>query len=270
MIRFLSFTSGSCGNCALLLSGAPGAERGILVDAGVSLRRMRKVLQEHHLDYDCLDAVLVTHDHLDHIRHLGAYCKKLCLPVYAPAQLHAALTQHTFTRDWIGPCRRELRTGEWMPLTPAMEVRAFEVPHDATQTLGYALRIGAHRFVLMTDLGQLTDEALSLAREADTVVIESNYDVDMLLGGSYPHVLKMRICQGAGHLSNDACAEAVGRFWHPGLKNLFLCHLSENNNTPQKALAATSAQLRALGAETTTVLRLLPRYVATPLFNLEP
>lgn len=269
MIRFLSFTSGSCGNCSFLGIGRDGRTHGVLIDAGVSLRRMRQTLQDHQLDFDCIDGVLVTHDHLDHIRHLGAYCKRLGIPVFATATLQRALSYHPFTRDWIGPCRRELVEEAWNAVAEDITVQPFELPHDATQTVGYAIRIAGHRFVLMTDLGALTPRALELAREADTVVIESNFDVDMLLGGSYPHELKMRICKGSGHLSNDACAEAVASFWHPGLKNLFLCHLSEQNNTPQKALDATSAQLRALGVPPgQTALRLLPRYVATPLFNL--
>ena len=272
MIQFLSFTSGSCGNCCYLglaPDGPLGRTHGILIDAGVSLRRMRKDLLDNGLDFKCIDAVLVTHDHLDHIRHLGSYCKRLRVPVYTTPQLHEALLLHTFTRDWIAPCRKDLQEGEWLEVAEDISVRYFEVPHDATQTVGFAIRIGGHRFVLMTDLGRMTEEALDFARQADTVVIESNFDVDMLLGGSYPYELKMRICKGAGHLSNDACAEAVGRFWHPGLRNLFLCHLSEHNNTPQKALQATSERLRSLGVKPgETALRIMPRYFATPLFIL--
>ena len=264
-LRFISFSSGSCGNCYYL-----GAEngRGLLIDAGVSLRRLKQGLQAVGLDYGAFDAVLVTHDHLDHIRNLGSYCKKLCRPVYASSELHNALAYHTFTRPHIAGCRRDLAEDTWNPIGEFL-VRYFVVPHDATQTCGFAIRHGERLFVIMTDAGRVTDEAVELARQADTVVVESNYDVDMLMGGPYPHELKMRICQGNGHLSNEECAGAIRRFWHPGLRNLFLCHLSENNNTPEKAYASAKHALEELGVPDGTVsLRTLPRQYASPLFHL--
>ena len=269
MIRFLSFSSGSCGNACLLMQENPGeAPSGLLIDAGVSIRRMKKVLEANGLDFDCFQAVLVTHDHGDHIRNLGSVCKRLSRPVWTTPSLHQALLHHPFTYLEIGPCRRDLPEGAWTRIG-AFEVRWFEVPHDATQTVGYAIRCGEELFVLMTDLGRMTDEALHWARQAQTVVVESNFDVDMLLGGDYPHELKMRICQGYGHLSNDACCQAIRDFLHPGLRNLFLCHLSGNNNTPQLAYRQAAETLRELGVEPGTVnLRVLERGIPSPLLNL--
>ena len=265
MIRFLSFSSGSCGNCYLLL----GSEGGVLIDAGVSFRRIKKVLQSVSLDCGCFQSVLVTHDHGDHIRNLGSICKYLSRPVYTTPTLHEALAYHPFTWREIGDCRRDLQADVWNPVAEGIEVQYFEVPHDATQTVGYAIRCEGHLFVLMTDLGHVTEEALAWASEAETVVVESNFDVDMLLGGDYPHVLKMRICQGAGHLSNDACGDAIRRFMHPGLRNLFLCHLSGNNNTPRLAYDNARAVLDDLGVAPGTVhLRVLERGVPSPLLML--
>lgn len=264
-MRFLSFSSGSCGNCYLLL----GSSSGVLIDAGVSIRRMKKILEGYGLDLDCFQSVLVTHDHGDHIRNLGSICKRLSRPVWTTPVLHEALARHPFTRLEITGCRRDLDPDAWNAVTEDFEVQYFEVPHDATQTVGFAIRCEGHLFVLMTDLGHVTEEALAWASEAETVVVESNFDVDMLLGGSYPHVLKMRICQGAGHLSNDACGDAIRRFMHPGLRNLFLCHLSGNNNTPHLAYDNASSVLSELGVEPGTVhLRVLERGVASPLLNL--
>ena len=174
----MSLSSGSCGNCYYL----GGPDGGILIDAGVSLRRLKKTLLENGLDMDSFSAVLVTHDHLDHIRHLGSFCKKLCIPVYTTDVIHGALSRHTFTSDHITPCRRILSDGEWNEVA-GMKVRYFIVPHDATQTVGYAIEVDGHRFVIMTDVGRMTDEAVEFARQADTVVVESNYDMDMLMGG---------------------------------------------------------------------------------------
>ena len=274
MLRFMSFSSGSNGNCYFLHDGTGG----IIIDAGVSLRRLKKYLTERGFGLDSFQAILVTHDHLDHIRHLGSWCKRLGKPVYATAVLHEALSHHTFTRDWIAPCRRILNEGETVvdlgTGQAGPSVRYFVVPHDATQTVGYFIEWNDVGFFLMTDAGRVTTEALEYASGADAVVFESNYDMGMLIGGPYPHELKMRICKGNGHLSNDECAEAVRRFWHPGLKNIFLCHLSENNNTPALAFEATAEALRSipagdgLSAKDITNLQTLPRTTPSQIYVL--
>ena len=191
-------------------------------------------------------------------------------PVYATAKLHAALATHSFTKDCIASYRKFL--GESVTEIDGFKVRHFEVPHDATQTLGYQIEIDGYRFFIMTDVGRVTDEAVALARECSTVVIESNYDVDMLWGGPYPAELKMRICSGNGHISNDECAEALKRIWHPSLDHIYLCHLSENNNTPQAAYRASSAALaEAMGVAVEELDRLvcLPRTCPSQTFILK-
>lgn len=279
MLKFLSFSSGSCGNCYFLTDGS----HGLLIDAGVSVRRLKKTLSDHGLGADSFQAVLVTHDHLDHIRHLGSYCKHLQKPVYATNVLDEALRWHTFTKDYIASCIRTLPDGEPLriildPAAPEESmplVSHFIVPHDATQTIGYFIEWNGVRFFLMTDAGRVTDEAIEYARRADAVVFESNYDTAMLIGGPYTHELKMRICQGNGHISNDECAFAIRRFWHPGLRNLFLCHLSENNNTPSLAFESAAAALRSISvgngltAKDVTNLQTLPRTSASVMFTLE-
>lgn len=264
MPKFLSFSSGSAGNCYFLGSGS----KGIVIDAGVSLRRMKKALELHGMDFSSFSSILVTHDHLDHIRNLGSYCKKLCKPVYATPTLHGALARHTFAAPYIDSCRHDLAEGVWNDID-GFQVRCFQVPHDATQTVGFAIAIDGHKFVIMTDIGRMTEEALSFAQGADTVVIESNYDMDMLMGGSYTYELKMRICKGNGHLSNDECALAIKAFWHQGLRNIFLCHLSENNNTPQLAYACAFAALSEIGVPPGAIhLEALRRRDVSPLFEL--
>ena len=268
MLRFMSFSSGSCGNCYYLEHEDASGKHAILIDAGVSLRRLKQILFANGLSEDSFSAVLVTHDHMDHIRSLASYCKKLKKPVYATAVLHSALASHSFGSPFLGQCRRDLAEGAWNDIC-GFQVRYFVVPHDATQTVGYYIVAGDRRFVIMTDIGRMTDEALQYASEADTVVVESNYDMDMLISGPYTHELKMRICQGHGHLSNDECAFAIHKFWHPGLKNIFLCHLSDHNNTPEMAWKSAHEALRHLGVEDGTVnLRALPRQTPSPMFNL--
>ena len=266
-VRLMSFTSGSCGNGAYIgFEDGPG----ILIDAGVSVRRVRRELQDRGVDLSSLAAVLITHDHFDHIRHLGSYCKHFALPVWATPKLQRVFATHFFTKDWIGGCQREFPADGWAEVAPGISVHAFPVPHDATDTVGFAIRIGEERLVWMTDLGEVTAEAMSLAREATAVVIESNYDPHMLMHGNYTWQLKMRIGTGGqGHLSNDACAEAIRAFWHPGLRNVFLCHLSGNTTTPSMAMSCASAALRiAVGPEAPTRLLYFPRQLPTPLYSL--
>lgn len=283
MIRFLSLSSGSCGNCYFLSLEQEGKpQAGLIIDAGVSLRAMKKALTAEGYSTDSFSNILVTHDHLDHIRHLGSFCKHLRKPVHATSVLHAALARHSFTSEYIGMCRSDLKEGEWNEIIPGrVSARYFVVPHDATQTVGYALLLDGLKFVIMTDLGHMTQEALNFARQADIVVIESNYDRRMLLNGPYPQELKARICQGNGHLCNEDCAEAIRQFYHPGLRHIFLCHLSENNNTPELAFACASKALESLGFERTydrsslffcedrsVSLHALPRKVPSSFFNL--
>ena len=260
---FESFSSGSCGNCYYLGNGTDG----ILIDAGVSLRRLKKYLADMGLSYDSFSCVLVTHAHLDHIRHLGAFCKRLRKPVFTTAEIHDTLSRHSFTMDHIGPCRRDLEVGVWTAIRPEISVRPFVVPHDANQTVGYSVDFGGYKFVIMTDIGRMTDEAVCLAREARTVVIESNYDIDMLMSGPYPHELKMRICEGCGHLSNDECASALKRIVNATVENVFLCHRSENNNTSKLAYDCARAALVEIGMGDVS-LRVLPREYPSPEFVL--
>lgn len=270
MIKFKSFSSGSCGNCYFLGLEEDGVmTAGIIIDAGVSPRRLKKELAAEHLSFDDFSAVLVTHDHMDHIRSLGAYCKHLGKPVYSTPEILEALSRHTYTLEYISAVRRTLSYESWNEIVPGkISVKYFIVPHDATQTVGYAIMIGGRTFVIITDAGDITAEALSYTSHAEIVVIESNYDLDMLMGGSYTYDLKMRICKGFGHLSNDKCAAAIKKFNHEGLKHVFLCHLSENNNTPQLALECSRKAFKELGIENTVTLRALPRQTPSPLYTL--
>ncbi|MBR1487897.1 MAG: MBL fold metallo-hydrolase [Bacteroidales bacterium] len=272
-IRFKSFTSGSCGNCYFIgiFDESGACEAGVLVDAGLSPRRLKKELAAEGLCFDDFAGLLVTHDHNDHIRSLGSYCKHLRKPVWTPPELAGALSRHFITGEYYGPCRRTLAPG-WNELVPGrISAQYFAVPHDASCTFGYALLLDGYRFVIMTDIGRMVPQVLAFARQADTVVIESNYDLEMLRHGPYPKVLQDRICGGHGHLSNAECAEAIRDFLHPGLRNIFLCHLSEHNNTPELAYQTSSGILQEYIRQSDIRpprLCPLPRMTASPLFIL--
>ena len=283
-IKFKSFSSGSCGNCYFIgIFNETGAcEAGVLIDAGFSPRRLKKELEREGLCFDDFAGLLVTHDHNDHIRSLGSYCKHLRKPVWTPPSLGNALSRHFITGEYYDRCRHVLAPG-WNELVPGrIRAQYFEVPHDASCTYGYALLLDEYKFVIMTDIGRMVPQALSFARQADTVVVESNYDLYMLRHGPYPKDLQDRSCGGHGHLSNEQCAQALRDFAHPGLKNVFLCHLSEHNNTPELAYSTSAEALKeAYGPLPPDVLfgnglqdarppRLcpLPRMTPSPMFVL--
>jgi len=263
MVTFISLSSGSNGNCYYL-----GNERtALLVDLGIGGRTVKKRLADVGIDISSIEMILVTHDHIDHIKYLGPAAQKLSVPVFATAVLHEAFEHNFATRGMIAGCRRVIRK-EVFHENRGVKFVAFEVPHDATETVGYFIDFFGEKFVFMTDLGEVPDTAKDYCRIADHIIIESNYDMDMLLRGPYSRELKERIIQGHGHLGNDQCASTIIQVWHPGLKDIFLCHLSENNNTPELAYKCAYRALEECGANvgTQTKLYCLPRREASPLF----
>jgi len=263
-IRFQSFSSGSCGNCYFIGIEEEGRiEAALLLDAGVGPRSLKKHLAVSGLKPEDIDGILITHDHMDHVRSLGTLCKYLKKPVWTTETLHKVLSNSHFYREWFPSCGKILDDG-WNSLCGGrIMVKWFELPHDASQTVGYAMILDGFRFVLMTDLGRFTPQAKAFCSQADSVVIESNYDREMLIHGPYPEDLKRRISEGHGHLSNDECAEAIRSFDHDGLRSVFLCHLSDHNNTPQLAFEASRP---SLPPEKRLVP--LPRQVPSPMFEL--
>lgn len=242
MARFLSISSGSNGNCYWI-----GNEKtSLMIDAGIGYRTIRQRMEKAGEDLSSVRMLFVTHDHVDHIRGLSSLAWRLSVPVYAPARLHDALSRHKAVGPELAGSRRVLRPGYEEEMR-GVKCIAFEVPHDATQTLGYSLDFFGTRFVFMTDLGKVPEYAFGYCASADYVIIESNYDMDMLMGGPYPPDLKARILGDFGHLSNDACAAAIKRIWHPGLRGIFLCHISKDNNTPQLAYDTARRALVSLG-----------------------
>lgn len=263
MGRFLSISSGSNGNCYYI-----GNERtALIVDAGVGFRTLKSRLAGAGEDVSSVEMIFVTHDHVDHIRGLASVAGKLSVPVYATARLHDALSRHKAVGPGLSGSRRVLRAGFESEMR-GVRCTGFEVPHDATQTLGYRIDFFGTRFVFMTDLGYVPDYAYEYCASADYVIIESNYDIDMLMGGSYPPDLKARIMSECGHLSNEACASAVRRIWHPGLKGVFLCHLSKDNNTAGLAYDSSLRALASIGISVPEdlLLECLPR---SDVFSME-
>ena len=214
-----------------------------------------------------MSLILVSHDHWDHIKSLGTYVERFHKPVYGTKELFKALEHHFCTAGCIRSERNILEKGQTVNVC-GFSITPFEVPHDAEDTVGYHICTEGHRFTFMTDIGAPTDEAVYYASMADHLIVESNYDLDMLLNGPYPPELKARIRNGHGHLANDQTAALLQRCWHSELKDVFLCHLSEHNNTPALALASARQALDLVGGSSIRLVA-LPRTEPSLLYEWE-
>lgn len=237
---YFSIASGSSGNCSLYIAG----NTRILIDLGVSVRRLTAALRRLGLTIDMLDAVLLTHEHIDHIKGLATFVKRHDVPVYATrGTAEVLLSKNPDAKKLLRP----YWGGEAFTVG-TVDVQSFLTPHDAAESVGYILRTHNHTFGFATDLGFLPAAVKKLLLGCDTVVLESNHDLDMLRTGPYPWPLKQRVGGSHGHLSNPDCAACAVELAESGTSTIILAHLSEHNNTPVTALRETRMALDAAGA----------------------
>lgn len=222
--------SGSKGNSLLVVSGRTR----LLIDAGLSSRELCRRLALTGVSPEDLDAILVTHEHVDHVRGLGLLSRRYRLPVYLHHEVAAVLA------DNHRPARMvEFTTGMEIPVGD-LGVKAFPITHDAQAPVGFTIRGLAGKMGVATDLGIATRLVAEELCQCQTLVLESNHDEEMLRDGPYPWPLKQRIKGNHGHLSNDDSAGLLETLCWEGLKTVFLAHLSETNNHPE--LARKSAE----------------------------
>lgn len=227
---FFSLGSGSSGNCSYLGNGSYG----ILIDAGIGMRTIKKRLAENGIDLTSIRAVLITHDHLDHIKSVGALGEKLYIPVYATRKVHRGIEGCRFIQDKLNGSRRYIEKGEPFRIED-FTITAFDVPHDSIDHNGFFFQFANQTLTLATDVGAITEEISAYVQKTNHLVIESNYDEEMLRAGRYPYMLKQRIASGTGHLSNRQTGEFLAGVYSRRLQNIWLCHLSADNNHPELA-----------------------------------
>ena len=247
-MRVIFLASGSSGNAALIESGG----RAVLLDAGLSARELLRRVDAAGACDVRIEALLLTHEHVDHVRGARVLARRLNIPVIATeGTLREASRCLADVPETIAIARSER-----MDLA-GMRVTSFATAHDASEPVGYAFQDRrARRVVIATDTGVVTESTREALRGANVVGIESNHDVTMLDRGPYPPFLKRRIASDHGHLSNDDAAEALRELAWSGLGSVFALHLSEQNNTPGAAHAALSPSLaRVAGAGLATVGR---------------
>lgn len=243
MAKFISLGSGSSGNCYYFSTDTTT----ILIDAGLSMRKMRTHLKGFGLSLDKVDAVFVTHDHADHIKAVGDLANEMNKPIYATQLVHEGINRNYCISSKLTEKHiRYVHKGEQITIGD-IRITPFEVPHDSTDCVGYMLELDGAVFCLITDVGQVTPIIEEMVSRANYLVIESNYDQQMLLAGKYPAHLKGRIQSGRGHLSNALTAKLIAEHCSPALKHIWLCHLSQENNHPELARITVDTTLRGYG-----------------------
>ena len=245
MLNFISFGSGSSGNCYFFYNDTDN----LMVDVGVGIRTLKKHFSNYGLSLSQIQNIIVTHDHADHIKSVGCISKDFHIPVYATATV--------------------IENGVMQKLGN-FNITSFHVPHDSMDCVGYQIEHEGMTIVLATDVGEITDEIRKAISVADYLIIEANHDEAMLMSGPYSAYLKQRVSGPNGHLSNKNCAKVIAEEASEKLKHIWLCHLSEENNHPELARITIEQTLAEAGKPIGGSLKLdvLKRKIPTGVFKL--
>ena len=251
MVRMTVLASGSRGNTAILSSSGTS----ILIDAGISCRETLRRMHRAGEDPSMLSAIVITHEHQDHVSGLAVLARRLKSPVYITGHTHQEWQR------WVrGPATRQtqlyedddkahldrcehFRAGVKFQIGD-IEILPFTIPHDAVDPVGFVFRTEGLKIAMATDLGYMAANIKMHLRGCDALILESNHDLEMLRGGPYPWSVKQRVMSRVGHLSNDSLADFFSTDYDGGAAFLVLAHLSESNNHPELALRSAE---RALG-----------------------
>ncbi len=243
MLNFISLGSGSSGNCYFLFT----ENDGLMIDVGIGVRALKKYFHDYGLPLTRINNILLTHDHADHVKSVGSLSHELNIPVYATRKVHVGVgknycVRHKIDSNWV----KYLTKGDTLKIND-FTITPFGVPHDSSDNVGYLVEYEGIRFCLITDVGHVTEEIRTFIGKANYLVLEANYDMEMLVRGNYPQYLKDRILSDDGHLSNKECGLALAECATPLLRKVWLCHLSKENNKPELAQICVEHILRSHG-----------------------
>lgn len=243
-MKFCLLSSGSTANCTFISSGRTR----LLIDAGLSRREVFNRLSAIGERAEDLDAILITHEHTDHIGGLVVLARKLDVPVYITERAAPAVAWDDYEPKLVTfQAGTRLRVGDF-------EVDSFTVPHDAIDPVGYLLRAEGLRIGVATDLGYVPESVRYHLRETDLLVLESNHDLEMLKVGPYPWWVKQRVMGRHGHLSNENASDFIRQDMDPRTATVVLAHLSAHNNHPELARLVATQALCERGLETRLVV----------------
>ncbi len=242
MLNFCSLYSGSSGNCLFVES----ENTKLLIDSGVSLKKIENGLEALNVPSSSLDGILVTHEHSDHVQSLGNMSKKYNLPVFANSQTFDAMPKQTdkITTENI----KKISIDEKFFIND-IEVNAFSIPHDAANPCGFTLTCGNDKISIATDIGHITNDILKKLEGSSFILLESNYDTEVLKYSKYPFNLKKRIAGPTGHLSNEMAGKVINYLIHDNLKTAMLGHLSKESNFPELAYQTVVDEIMGAGTD---------------------
>ena len=227
-MKFCPLASGSNGNSVFV-----GTEHTkILIDAGISGRKIKESLEEIKVSLEEIDALFITHEHVDHIKGAGVISRKYNIPIYATPGTWASMCEEI---GKIGRNNIRYVYGGEICVCNDIQLYPFEIPHDAAEPVGYSIVADGCKATVATDLGHVTETVKENIYGSDILLLEANHDVEMLKRGSYPWPLKKRILGDLGHISNETAGNLLSEIMTSRLKYVFLGHLSQENNTPHMA-----------------------------------
>lgn len=235
---FCPLASGSKGNCIYLATSSTK----ILIDAGLSTKATQEKLAEINVDIRDIDAILITHEHSDHIQGLKVMAYKMGIPVFANTDTAKGIVEQF--RDC--PKFKIFSTGETFEFGD-LEIHPFSIPHDTLDPVAFTIRTNGLKLGFCTDLGFATSLVRTQLRECDYLYVEANHQPSMVHACSRPSIYKQRVLGRSGHLSNEACGHLLAEVAHPGLKHVHLAHLSSECNTPETAVTTIKSILESNG-----------------------
>ncbi|MCL2540094.1 MAG: MBL fold metallo-hydrolase [Firmicutes bacterium] len=239
-MKLIVLASGSKGNATYIET----ENAKILIDAGLSLSDLEARMRLVGINPHELSGVLVTHEHIDHIKSVGALSRKYGIDVYA----HEDVWEHIIRRSGFVGVKNQKIISERGFYINDLDVSPFEVPHDSVHCFGFSLFNNNNKISLATDIGQADDRTLKAMSRSDLIVLESNHDPHMLSCTKRPEQIKTRILSSRGHLSNAACAETLKQLLNQNVRGVILAHISEEANTPELAYQSAVAALESVGA----------------------
>ncbi len=265
-MRFMTIASGSSGNCTYI-----GTEKtNILLDVGVSMKNIDIAFSDIGMSLSDLDAIFITHEHIDHIKGLGVVLRKYHIPVYATGGTVRGISECKSLREFDFSLLKSIRNDQSVTIGD-LTVNAKSISHDAYDPVCYTFVSEGKKLSYATDLGYYDEDIISFLMDADALIIEANHDIRMLEVGPYPYILKQRILGDKGHICNEASGELVSRLLNEHVKHISLAHLSDKNNYPDLALETVRQAIHEnplSNGEKDFGLCVAPRYVAGQLVEL--
>ncbi len=259
MFKCCSLYSGSSGNSFFIQSD----NTKILVDVGVSAKKIVEALIELNHSVENIDAILITHEHVDHTKSLSMLSSKYNIPVYANEKTWNALSKH---KEKMLPNNIKIFNNLKNFFVGDLEISPFSISHDAADPCGFNIYYNDKKISIATDIGNVTQETLNCLKNSSFLFLESNYDPNILKLSSYPYTLKQRIVSDKGHMSNITAGKVLQKISDDNLKNVLLIHLSKENNFPELAYETVNEQLNGLSSIPNIVVA--PRNKPSILFNV--